>query len=94
MIQMFHVKHGKVDKMKKLVWVEGNSGRLYKMYLHKQPNNERGWYITESQYDKMNFREPIGWDFDRQDLEKIGCKWVNLAYRNRELTDVIIWEER
>lgn len=77
--------------MKKLVRVEGSSGRLYKMYLHKEPNNERGWYITESQYDKMNFREPVGWDFDRQDLEKIGCKWVNLVYRNREMTDVIIW---
>lgn len=80
--------------MNKLVWVEGNSGRLYKMYLHKQPNNERGWYITENQYHKMNFRESVGWKFDTHSLEKIGCKWVNLLYRNRALTDVIIWEDR
>ena len=101
---MFHVKHiipvlpGKrgerIITMKKLVRVEGRSGRLYKMYLHKQPNNERGWYITEDQYNKMLDREPFGWTFDREGLEKIGCKWVNLVYRNWGITDVIIWEER
>lgn len=91
---MFHVKHGKADKMKKLVWVEGESGRFYKMYLHKEPNNERGWYITENQYNKMYNREPFGWCFDREDLEKIECEWVHLIYRNRELVSVIIWEER
>lgn len=65
--------------MKKLVWIEGNSGRLYKMFLHKEPNNERGWYITEAQYDKICARDPFGWNFRVEDLKKQNVKWVHVT---------------
>ena len=78
--------------MKKLVWVEGNSGRLYKMFLHKEPNNERGWYITERQYHKMCDREPFGWKFDIEDLKRLNAGWVHLHHENRSIRDVDIKE--
>ena len=79
--------------MKKLVRIEGNSGRVYKMFLHKEPNNVRGWYITERQRNKMCDREPFGWRFDIEGLKKLNVSWIHLHYENRSFRDVVIWED-
>lgn len=79
-------------KTKKLVWVEGNSGRCHKMYLHKYPYNDHGYYITEAQYNNMCLREPFGWDFDVNDLQAIDCWWINLRMKKDWMEDCVIWE--
>lgn len=62
------------------------------MFLHKEPNNERGWYITEAQCNKMCDREPFGWKFDIEDLKRLNVSWVHLHYENRSFRDVVIKE--
>ena len=76
--------------MKKLVWIEGNGGRLHKMFLHKEPNNEHGWYLTEKQFNRICFLEPFGWSFCREDLEKINCTFVDVLARG---VYCVIWED-
>lgn len=78
--------------MKKLVRIEGSSGRIYKMFLHKEPHNERGWYITERQLNKMCDREPFGWRFNIDDLRKLNVCWIHLHYENRSFSDIVIQE--
>lgn len=81
-------------KTKKLVWVEGNSGHCYKMFLYKDANNNRGWFITEEQYNRMCSREPMGWCFDENDLKAIGCKFIYMVFKESWMSDYLIWEER
>lgn len=80
-------------KTKKLVWVEGHSGHCFKMYLHKYPNNEHGYYITEAQFNHMNMREPMGWRFDANDLQAIDCKWINVHMEKEWMEDWTLWED-
>lgn len=76
--------------MKKLVRIEGNSGRLHKMFLHKEPDNEYGWYLTEKQLKRICFLESFGWSFCREDLEKINCAFVDVLVRG---VYCLIWED-
>ena len=80
--------------MKKLVYVKGNSGAWYKMFLHKDVNNNHGWIITEEQYNRMCSREPFGWSFDEDDLQTIGCKFIYMASKKSWIEDCLIWEEK
>lgn len=80
-------------KTKRLVWVIGNNGHWYKMYLHKYPNNKYGYYITESQFNRMNDCAPMGWSFDSNDLQAIDCKWINVHMNKEWMEDWTLWEE-
>lgn len=84
---------GRKMKTKKLVWVEGNSGHCYKMFLHKDANNNHGWHITEDQYNTMCLREPMGWSFDINDLSSIDCKFIHVYMKKEWMEDVLIWAE-
>lgn len=80
--------------MKKLVYVKGNSGAWYKMFLHKDPNNNHGWFITEEQCNRMCSHEPVGWSFDEDTLHEIGCKFIYMVFKNSWMSDCLVWEER
>ena len=80
--------------MKKLVHVNGESGRVYKMFLHKDPNNNHGWLITEEQFNRICSCEPMGWDFDEDDLKAIGCKFIYMILKSLWMDDCLIWEEK
>ena len=79
--------------MKKLVYVNGNSGRVFKMFLHKDANNNHGWYITEDQYSRMCSCEPMGWSFDIDDLSLIDCKFIHVHMKKEWMEDILIWRE-
>ena len=80
--------------MKKLVHVNGESGRVYKMFLHKNPYKNDGWLITEERFNLMFSREPMGWDFDEDDLKAIGCKFIHMRSKKLWISDCLIWEGR
>ena len=80
--------------MKRLVYVEGNSGAWYKMFLRKDPNNNHGWFITEEQYNRMCSREPIGWSFNEDELQEIDCKFIYMVFKKSWMSDCLVWEER
>lgn len=82
-----------IMKTKKLVSVKGSSGRYFKMYLHKYPNNKHGYYITEAQFNHMDLRETSGWRFDSNDLQAIDCKWINVHMEKEWMEDWTLWEE-
>lgn len=79
--------------MKKLVYVKGNSGAWHKMFLHKDTNNNHGWFITEGQYNRMSSCEPMGWSLDEGDLKAIGCKFIYMCPKKSWMSDCLIWEE-
>lgn len=84
------MKRERIESKKK-VWVKGNSGRYYWIYLHRFPNNNFGWYMTQAQHDKLSNWEPFGWCLDEQDLHDIGAKWVDVIYKTG--TYMPLWQE-
>ena len=79
--------------MKKLVHVNGDSGRVYKLFLHKDPYTNLGWLISEECFNLMYSREPMGWDFDTDDLKAINCKFIYMRPKKAWMSDCLIWKE-
>lgn len=64
-----------MEKRKVRAYADGHEMAIY---LHKEPYNEYGYYLTMEQIARIKESYNFEFYFDKDDLKEINCRWIDV----------------